>query len=64
MVAKELSKAAGLENVFKTLNKANNTQLAIITVFAEGFNAGIKAAQTSAELDVYALLKDSELAGK
>ena len=64
MVAKELIKAAGLENVFKTLNKANNTQLAIITVFAEGFSAGIKAAQTSAELDVHALLKDSELVGK
>lgn len=59
MVAKELTKAAGLENVFKMLNKANNTQLAIITVFAEGFNAGVKAAQTSAELDVYTLLRDS-----
>ena len=29
MVAKELTKAAGLENIFKTINKANNTQIAI-----------------------------------
>ncbi len=64
MVATELTKAAGLENMFRTLNKANNTQLAIITVFAEGFNAGIRAAQTSAELDVYDLLKAPEEAGK
>lgn len=64
MVAKELTKAAGLENVFRTLNKANNTQLAIITVFAEGFNAGIKAAQTSAMLDVCDLLKVPEDARK
>jgi hypothetical protein len=64
MVAKELAKAEGLENVFRTLNKANNTQLAIITVFAEGFNAGIKAAQTSAELDIHDLLKEPELVGK
>ncbi len=64
MVAKELTKAAGLENVFRTLNKANNTQLAIITVFAEGFNAGIRAAQTSAELEVHDLLKAPELVGK
>ena len=41
MVAKELEKAAGLENMFKALNKADNTQIAIVTVFAEGFNAGI-----------------------
>ena len=47
MVSKELTKAAGLENIFKTINKANNIQLAIITVFVEGFNAGMKAAQTS-----------------
>ena len=50
--------------MFRTLNKANNTQLAIITVFAEGFNAGIRAAQTSAELDVYDLLKVPEEVGK
>lgn len=50
MVAKELTKAAGLENIFRTLNKADNMQLAIVTVFAEGFSAGIKATQTSAEL--------------
>lgn len=57
MVAKELTKAAGLENIFKTINKANNTQIAIVTVFAEGFNAGIKAAQTSAELDAVKMLR-------
>ena len=51
MVAQELTKAAGLENMFRTLNKANNTQLAIVTVFAEGFSAGMKTAQTSAELN-------------
>lgn len=61
MVAKELTKAAGLENMFRTLNKANNTQLAIVTVFAEGFNAGIKAAQTSAELEGHDLQKNTEL---
>ena len=64
MVATELTKAAGLENMFRTLNKANNTQLAIITVFAECFNAGISAALTSAELDVYDLLKVPEEVGK
>ena len=64
MVAKELTKAAGLENVFRMLNKANNTQLAIVTVFTEGFNAGIKAAQTSAQLEVRDLLNEPELVGK
>ncbi|MBO5033052.1 MAG: hypothetical protein J6D08_14475 [Lachnospiraceae bacterium] len=64
MVSKELTKAAGLENVFRMLNKADSTQLAIVTVFAEGFNAGIKAAQTSAELDTHnqRRKKDKELA--
>lgn len=50
MVAKELTKAAGLESIFRTLNKADNMQLAIVTAFAEGFSAGIKVTQTSAEL--------------
>ncbi len=58
MVAKELEKAAGLENMFKALNKADNTQIAIVTVFAEGFNAGMKAAQTSEELVIYNLEKN------
>lgn len=51
MVAKELTRAAGLENIFSMLNKADNIQIAIVTVFAEGFAAGIKAAQTGAELE-------------
>lgn len=59
MVEKELTKAAGLENMFRTLNRANNTQLAIVTVFAEGFNAGIKTARTSAELDACNLLQNN-----
>ncbi|MCX4378535.1 MAG: hypothetical protein OSJ61_20540, partial [Lachnospiraceae bacterium] len=65
MVSKELTKAAGLENIFKTINKANNIQLAIITVFVEGFNAGMKAAQTSAELENHnAIQNNTELLEK
>lgn len=52
MVTKELTKAAGLENIFSMLNKADSTQIAIVTVFAEGFTAGIKAEQTRAELEI------------
>ena len=49
--------------VFTIAGRADKMSDLAKKVFAEGFNAGVKPAQTSAEIDVPNLLKAPELQG-